>query len=304
MQSCRQKYTTRKNAPRVGFIAIYSLFLTAFCSLAVMAQTLAINQSRDKLKTIVHLRVGQTTVANVMKAISEQIGVKVLPAEYLQDHRLLMQMDQVSASDVLDTLVDLYGWRWFVNEQGNVVLTGQRPRVPQTPAELPIQAQIIIPRDVQKYLRIQDPSIKPVVKQDNTIDVSMFADNIKIRSQIERQISDLIQKRLVLLESEFSTRADSLPSASSADKLLQLAYTDLTPSMQQGLVKALVLSTLYSAAGSARSFNLLHNNLMPYERDMNSAEIMVKGGIIHIGSSTKSEAGYVHVGFGEGLTSP
>jgi hypothetical protein len=121
------------------------------------AQTTNIEAAQQSLNKIVHLNLGVTTVGKLMAALSEQTGLKIQAAEYLQARTITVQMDGLTAASALDALKELNDWTSSSSVQNEILISRRRLRVDAVPAAIPRLMQAAIPKDMRTFLQIPNP---------------------------------------------------------------------------------------------------------------------------------------------------
>ena len=85
-----------------------------------IVRTVEIN---SKLRSIVQLNLGSTTVGDMLKELSKQTGVVIKASNYLEEHRLYIAMNGITAAQALSSISEMHHWRWIENDKGEIVLT-------------------------------------------------------------------------------------------------------------------------------------------------------------------------------------
>ena len=82
----------------------------------------------EALRAPVHLRLGRTTLGEVVKALAGQTKQSIECDSYLQEHRLTVQIESASAADALNELVELNNLRWTEAGSHRILLTRARAK--------------------------------------------------------------------------------------------------------------------------------------------------------------------------------
>ena len=283
--------TIRKHARSVGW-NIGLLFLFMGCLLS-RGSTQNIHSAQVRAQLAVHTRLmlGATTLAKAARALSEQIGVNIEVADYLQEHNLTVCLDDLSGLDVLNTLADFYGWRWFEQENKTIVITHLRPKNIQQIRDIPFALQAALPNDVRWFLGIdltpKDPFFDRVLDKPPTPALSTEIQS-GFKSGNMFQMNDYTQ-----------SWKEKLFELFCFDSLLpkKVPYTQLTATEKYHLCTAIVLDA-FVRLNSAYGRTLLDGVLRPYELDPLEAVLKLDKGVLMI-STTKTVKGQeVTAGFG------
>ena len=95
---------------RIGQLLLAGMMAAAACGAS--AQSVESDSVTEKLSRRIHLELGKTTLAEVAAALSEQTGLKIEPADYLNDRIMVVRIQGVSARSALNALSELNDWRW------------------------------------------------------------------------------------------------------------------------------------------------------------------------------------------------
>ena len=131
--------------------------LAVFLSLFLGAETNSLAQTdkeviRQKLSSQVTLKLGLTTVGNLVKELSKQTGATVTAEKYLQEHQISIFMSKASAVSVLNSICEMHHWRWVQNEKLETVLTHVPTPSPTDFSEYPKAYRTVFPVAWLPYL--------------------------------------------------------------------------------------------------------------------------------------------------------
>jgi hypothetical protein len=292
-----------KNHPSINrrhpILWIGWIWISLLIAPTVSAQTIYTEKTATKLRTMMHLRPGTTTLAKVMEALTQQTGMPITAQSCLQERKIIVQMDNMSARDVLDTFSELYGWRWTEIDKGGILLMRPRPKNPQTVEEISLAAQAALPRDIRRFLGIGIPV------SDLTV-----PDNPKIKETIEflkrspvPSAKDDIVKALVSpkLGGIFETKAQFLYSSllPGVEEGKVIYYTQLAPPQRDALMIALALSAMQNF--NHEGYRILHGTIRSDLLDIAIEEIFLHNGDeLVIGKSSFYQGGRLFQGSGGG----
>ncbi len=255
----------------------------ALCG-GVDAQSAPTSKTGARLAANVHLQLGETTLADVAKALSEQTGVSISAVPYLRERKLVVQMENLSADQALRALTELNGWQLYEMQDGAIVIARPPRPTPQTLVETPLALRATLPRDFQQFLGVDVPIGIPKNDWERRMQTIGLTDTVIPRRVLEK-MERLVKNQLEALAAE----------QKAADKEKKTPYVKLTPRQRENLLAALVFSDLsFFVSGG----NLLYNTLMPFQRDVRTAEARFNGGMLDIGSAILNEHGRFFSSFG------
>lgn len=263
-----------------------------------LAQQAQAESAVQAIKSSVHLRLGATTVSGLTAEISEQTGLKIKADPTLAAHRILVQLDDVSAETALQTLADLNGWEVTHPRAGYYRIRPRPILIPQKTTDIPTAFQTAMPMDLRRYLGQSS-------EQQNQLQTSVRSQqfnegrlrylreqdekrNIKLRNQQRLDLSTqtLIQTLMPLLED----RREHL-------------YKELSPQQKENLLTHLITTQL-----NMLNLALLRGELIPFQIDPGKAELTLKDGkMLMVNSTTRLNGGMHREGFGapiKALTPP
>ena len=235
----------------------------------------------------VHLSPDITTTAAILQAVSEQTGLTIRVADYLKERKIVMQVKDISAADLLNTLAELNDWTWRGNAAGVIFVERRKKDTPRQMAEVPIALQYVLPADFRAFLgstgRLNDPMYHEEPDAQGHFAGGAFRKGNAGGMQKAAQTlhDDLYRLLTPALKPGFA-----------------VAYTRLTDAQRHILLVATVLNNL-STLNSANSHNVLQGTLRPYELDLAAAELTLRGGSLMVGSTRHlPPAGTDWAGFG------
>jgi hypothetical protein len=230
----------------------------------------------EKLKTIVHLTPGRTTLAEVLKVVSEQTGLRVEAADYLREHRLIIVAPGLSTAALLNTLCEMNGWKWQVADDGRVMVDRPAVRTPITLADMPFAFRAALPPDLIRYMEIEEPIPSgpekarfDLFKKHEVYDTAVLLP--RVRSKINLRLQESARN---------FAEGMTFPSA----PLPQLKYQDLDQERSQLLPRLLVLDALGRVCETPTFYEVLRGKLRSYQLTPGAAEITVNNGGIHVGA--------------------
>lgn len=245
-------------------------------------------QTRDAmppiLQTPIHLHLGTTTMQAAAQALAAQTGLHIQVDNCLQARKLLVEMDNLTAQDALDTLAELGDWRWFRKEDGTIWLARKRVVIPQTIADLPACLRAALPRDYRTFLgvsvELKDLPERPNdLSQNAWVPVSRMQPRVEHASRAASRLGRLAWQQSQQLYTEF------LPFVAD-DKTL--SWRQLTERQLTAVNDMLLLDILggwFHGACNTDYISLLNDGLLPYQRDIDAAEFtLYHGSYFTIGS--------------------
>ena len=111
---------------------------------------------------------GRTTIDAVVIELEKKTGLTIQMAKYLRGHKVLCDVEGVSARAVLDALVQMNHWRWYeTTHPGTIALVGKAADVPRNITLLPQALRQCMNQDFVRmlmaepsYLSRSDPGIR------------------------------------------------------------------------------------------------------------------------------------------------
>jgi hypothetical protein len=283
---------------RPGIHRVFPLLgigLTLLVASAASSQTVYTDTTAAKLRTTVHLRSGASTLPTVLEALSQQTGLHIKAQPCLQERKIVVQMDRISAREVLDTFSELYGWRWTEIDNEGVLLMRPRPKSPQTVAEISEAAQAALPVDIRRFLGIGVPeSALPAPIDTQTKETIEFRKNSPLPSAKDEIVKMLTNPRIKMIaENKVKSLYNSLALGDEASK--PIYYTQLTQPQRDTLLTALTLDALMKFNGTG--FRLLHGTISPDLLDTSAEEIFLHNGNgLFVGKSSIYQKGLLFQG--------
>ena len=259
----------------IGLLAVCGILPAA----AARAQAAPINQQAAELSTPIRLMLGQTTLQKLMQEMSQQTGLIVEAADYLQERRLTVQMPVVTVREALDAITEMYGWRWFSPASRHYQVARKRPPAISNAAEAAQAVVQALPVDIDRFARTGAP-LKHEDHADAEKNLPYFAAS-KRRREIEQKLTDFTnhapQSLLLLLKPLLFS------SGQPTDRKL---YLSQMTTQQRSALFLLLLLQAYSA-GSA----LMRGELAPYQSDPLNANIEVSGEMMTISGYAPATGG-------------
>jgi hypothetical protein len=246
--------------------------LFAFAPYSVWAQG-SREEFNTRLQTTVHLSLGETTLGEVVDSLSKQTGLTIYSDTYLRDHRLIVQLDGVSAAAALDTLAELNDWTWRRVDDAHVVLTRPTIPAPQKNADIATALQQALPKDFRRFLDVVKPSEPNArTEQSNRIPEIQEGANQSFRMQ---QMRDLFNNQQRDLYQSF------MPNIFEGRKVL---YSQLTSAQKQDILIAYLMYHLKEMY-FVRPY-VFNGKLYPFESDPDKMEIRLDGKMVQFGIKT------------------
>jgi hypothetical protein len=229
---------------------------------------------------MVHLNLGVTTVDKALAALSDQTGLTIRAAEYLQERTLTIYVDNISAAAVLEALDTLNDWIWSTTQPNHVLVTRRRLRFEAIPTAVTSSMQAAIPRDIRTYLRIATPS------EDTSKYVNAFEGSFPHN---KRAAFDRLMKTIIADQTHLVTSLQ--PGILTGEPI---AYTRLTSAQRSDLLVALVFPLLRDM-----DYEMLHGDALPHVSDVKDALLQYSGATtLLIGSEINDGKTSSGTGFG------
>lgn len=135
------------NKCRSVMVASLILFFTSATTHA-MAQSTYSARTKAALRQKITLTTGPTTLDKVVISLEKQTGLHIEMATYLRGHRLMCNMNNLSARTVLTGLALMIGIQWFESTKaGTLVITAKRTVLPATIEDLPASLRSCLTQD-------------------------------------------------------------------------------------------------------------------------------------------------------------
>jgi hypothetical protein len=207
---------------------------------AAHGQSVHSESAAIKLRVLVHLPEGPTTLARALSSISEQIRLTVEAEPYLGPRRLILHVNDMTAASALNALAELNGYAWHESEAGHVIITRATTSPPKNLAEIPQAIRFALPRDFARYFGIGVPVDElapfPDEKESQAFEPQRRHDYdgwAETRSRIRAKLVRLIQNQ-----------TDRLYSSLSVTDLegTGVRYTNMTRDQQEALLVVLAWS--------------------------------------------------------------
>lgn len=255
----------------ISYWRFYTLMSIMTCclvhSVPAMAQRILYDSTIDKLKTSVHLALGETTAAQVAAALSTQTGLKIEATDYLKDRILDVELDHMTCTAALNAIAELNEWKWEEIGVGHIVFTRRVPPVPQKIVDIPAAMLAALPKDWRTYLYIDVPWQEAMRASGTT---STHFGPRSVQEAMGIRIARLMNRQL-------ETIVGSLKPPLGPDS--KYPYSGLSPEQRDALIRILFLLVMNETSNS-----LLHGHLSPYEIDFSRAVIEIRGSDLLIGT--------------------
>jgi len=267
-----------------SYSQFFFILLACFSlSLPASSQTVEHKEIRTLLQTKVHLRLGETTLAKTLQEMSKQTGLQIQAQDYLNDRDILVELDNMSVQDTLDTLAESNGWIWYEAKQGQIFMA--RPKFNKTRQLLNVAPafRAIVPKDLRRYigLDISDNDLRIAFRQSQPNN-----DSVLKRPEIFNSRSARHHLQLQLIEAPVKVQERQMFSWVTEDvkKGKKIPYAKLTSSQQHSLLVYFVFKALSTAFSphSTGTANLIAG-LDPVGVDESRMRISYKNNIIYVG---------------------
>lgn len=226
----------------------------------------------SKLAHIVHLSLGNTTLAGTLAALSAQTGIRIDTPGYLKDRVLVVQMDGLTGRTALDALAALNDLKWTEVAPDHLLVDRLAPKRPERVTEVPSQLLAALPKDIRDCLLLGVPQKKAWEFAE--------ADSYGKRSDFE--FPQFLSSRTSALLQEQNRLFDaSLPAVLPLGT--KIPFRAMTSAQQHEL-----LLILFFREMSRLSPNLVRGNLAPFQKDVMQASLHLhpSDNILEIGTVT------------------
>lgn len=282
------KRLSLRKTPRILGRALLLLGMVAGSAGAGQAQQTELGQGAPSIQTVVHLRLGATTVGKLTAEMAKQTGLNIEADPALAPHRLVVQMDGVRAEAAIKTLAELNGW-----EIANPDPTHYRVRpvaVPKPAAigDIPRAFQAALPIDFRRYLGIE------LAEEDLPQDPALRRRVLKARlnylpdGDTKRQFT--LRSKQLLDSATESLIEELIPLLADGEEYLSVR---LSAEQKERLLDWLVLENL-----NLLDPDLILGRFRSFQRDWPSAEVRLKRTMLMIESTTPVAVGQRREGFG------
>lgn len=238
-------HQTPENSARRGKWLIIFGMLWVGCSVSQVAsaQTVDYAQTRTSLQTKVNLHLGETKLPRVLEELSQQTGLKIEAADFLQERELLVELENMSAQAVLDTLAEGNDWIWFENRKGHLLVT--RPRFKKTQELLNVAPafRAIVPKDLRRFVGVDLSDAEIMSAVDGAL-----PDHERIPDpRLTREFALPLRLQAPITEQENAMIAWVTKEVRAGTKI---PYAKLTPEQQHSLLVYFVFTAMRSAFDS------------------------------------------------------
>jgi hypothetical protein len=271
------------------FLGMGALLLgaTLGTGLPGQAQQADADPSALAIKSLVHLRMGATTVGKLAARIGDQIGLTIETEPMLVEHRILVQMDGISAETALQTLAELNGWEITHPGPGHYRIRPMSVPSPKQITDIPVAFRMALPMDFRRYLEMEEekeemPSIPPH-GQFNDAHLNYLQDK-----ENQRQVTS---RHRQLLDMATESLTQDLPPALRDGQ--EHPYAALSEDQKDDMVTLLILHKL-----NLLSLDTLQGKLKPFQRDYTKAELTLKNrSMLTISSTTQTKGVFLYEAF-------
>lgn len=253
--------------------------------------------TQSRLQVPAHLELGAVTVDAVIQFLSAQTGLPIQAEDYIRERALIVQMNNITVQAALDTLTELNDWRWFRREDGVIQITRKRPRIPQTPAELPACLRAALPADYRIFLgagvATQDLPQLFFMQEDGSSQ-AVPSSGLEASQRTQRlswRLGNLQRPRLLKLRRALLSELGDMQRV-RLEKGETLTWKRLPPKQRKNIEEALMLTYL-SDLGDGY-LRLLANGLSPFQNDINTAQLRImQGNDMAIGSQENTNYTFI-----------
>lgn len=180
-------------AVRLSDLALWVASVALVWAEGSAAQTKSIPDDKGdaaKLQEKVTLSLGTVTVGELAARLSQESGLSVLPKPAIRDRRLTVEIAALTTRQVLDSVAELYDWRWYMQEPGHYVIDRRTFRSPKGRAFIPALMQAALPIDFRAYLRV--PDLKKKQPDERTGNAALFRLGSSPHMARERLMASLV----------------------------------------------------------------------------------------------------------------
>ncbi|MCW3054620.1 MAG: hypothetical protein JWN14_3790 [Chthonomonadales bacterium] len=258
------------------------------------AQQANADPSEQTLKSPVHLRLGATTVGKLAARIGEQTGLTIEAEAILSEHRILVQMDGISAEVALQTLAELNGWEIVHPGPGHYRIRPISVPAPKRITDVPGAFRMALPMDFRRYLDMEaEKQEAPPARPHGQFNDAR--QNYLQDKENQRQVTARYSQ-LLTMATEALTQ--DLPPALRDGQ--EHPYAALSEEQKDDMITLLVLNKL-----KLLSLDMLQGKLKPFQRDYTTAELTLKNGrTLTISSTTQANGGFLYEAFGAEVEAP
>ncbi len=246
--------------------------------------------TKVKLQTRVHLSLGKTTLAKALEVLSKQTGLTIEASPGLSERVLLVEMNDITASNALNALAICNEWNWSETTPGNIRLRRSLPRNPTTLEEVQKFVVAALPKDVRDFVCI-GKSVAEIKNYTIPIDPQL-ANTPFAKPPVNRSLSMFSQGKIFAVDSALAREISALLKPKPTDGAYY-AYKTLTPEIQEKLLLYALLYTLKETRSG-----LLYNEFAPFQKDPNKVTVELKGSSLDVGSHTIQGTSDVFQSFG------
>lgn len=247
--------------------------------------------------TKVHLATGNTTLSKALASISNQSGLTITAPYYLSEHKLVANLEDISAEHALDSLCELNAWVWTIDAKGHILV--DRPKVlkPHNLTELHNALRNALPVAYQNF----------VASELNATDanaqiIHLYEDPTTNSIQMGQQTKDGYLKLFLHPKAFLVKDRTDFVSATIMPRLLsgrRLEYSLLTSPEKEALMTAIVVAVLGNLKQLSSTWD---SGVKPFELDLLQTRIkVVAGKEIQFDNEYVDATGRHGVGIGGGI---
>lgn len=261
----------RPSNAKTHMIAMFLLIVPGLS----FAQVVQREATKEKLKTTVKLHLGSTTLAQFAKSLTEQTSLPIQAADYLTEHRIIVETEGIPASTLLSSLAELNDWEWRETDEGGIIISRKPPHRPSRFSEVPKALNSALPRDFRAYLGFYQPEPPPKSRGDEGLkQIGVYLDRVIIPRHLmridalTREIADELGNKLLAITTRNTVPVSSMPSE-----------------IRERLALSMVLNALGTSCKSESDYTLLTGCMYPYQAEPGNAEIRIQTGNFGVGST-------------------
>lgn len=280
---------------RIQSVLVSILLALSYC--AATAQDISPETAKSRLAAAkVHLSQGSTTFGKALAALATQANLAITAAPALTDHKLVVNLEDISAEHALDAICELNDWIWTIDTKGHVVV--DRPKIlqPHNLIELHNALWNALPVAYRNFVSMAPNSTSAQIDKlyddptTNSIQLGQGTRNDELKL--------FFHAKAFTVKSRTDFIVTGLMPRLTNGKRLE--YALLTPDQKQALLEGIVVA----AMGNLESLGFVWSpRFKPFELDLLQTKIkIVNGNEIQFDNQYVDEAGRHGEGIGGGIT--
>lgn len=236
-------------------------------------------ETKVKLQARVHLSLGKTTVAKALEVLSKQTGLTIEASTGLSERVLVVEMNDITASNALNALSACNEWVWSETTPGNIRLRRSLPRNPTTLDEVQKFVVAALPKDVRDFVCI-GKSVADLKNYTIPLLDPQLANTPFAKPPVQGSLYMFSQGKIFAVDSALAREISALLKPKPTEGAYY-AYKTLTPEIQEKLLLYALIYTLKETQSG-----LLYNEFAPFQKDPNKVTVELKGSALDVGSHT------------------